>query len=382
MCFDNYCILCGKTIRNQVTTVFQVKEWLCLNCQMKRAIGASEPPGPPPFKSQTSPSKVPPAAAVQLNDSSKPATPLKKEISNLAAQKTETSEPVSPQRKPSTSSVQSSKSEATIPPVKQGSPAPDHKTVQEKQKTAPEKQPDQANQPGRKASNATAATQQESGGFFGFGGPKSQPDATKAAEAVGGKMLGFGSSIFSSASTLITSVREQTPPVSPKMSPAKDSRSPTVKKVEQENKPEQPQQDKGPKPVQPKADDTKAPAPQQPEQQKKTEPSLQTKTPPLVKAKAPPESPKVTEPSQTTVKPDQSTCPLCKVELNRGSKEPPNYNTCTECKNTVCNQCGFNPMPNETTVSFEKKTLCITYYFHCCHHICLLFLWNTSFSGC
>uniref|UniRef100_A0A8B9RTU4 Zinc finger piccolo-type domain-containing protein n=1 Tax=Accipiter nisus TaxID=211598 RepID=A0A8B9RTU4_9AVES len=40
------------------------------------------------------------------------------------------------------------------------------------------------------------------------------------------------------------------------------------------------------------------------------------------------------------------SCPLCKTGLNIGSKDPPNFNTCTECKKVVCNLCGFNPMPH------------------------------------
>ncbi|OCT83216.1 protein bassoon [Xenopus laevis] len=39
-------------------------------------------------------------------------------------------------------------------------------------------------------------------------------------------------------------------------------------------------------------------------------------------------------------------CPLCKTELNVGSSEPTNYSTCTSCKKQVCNMCGFNPTPH------------------------------------
>ena len=175
--------------------------------------------------------------------------------------------------------------------------------------SGPQKPPDQINQTGRKQS-----TQQESGGFFGFGGSKAQPDAAKPEESVTGKMFGFGSSIFNSASTLIT-----TPPVSPKIAAAKDTKPPAVQKAEQEKKPEQPQQAKASPSVQAKVD------------------------------KAPSEPPKAAA-SQAAPKAGQSTCPLCKVGLNMGSKDPPNYNTCTDCKNTVCNQCGFNPMPTSVEV--------------------------------
>ncbi|XP_069592557.1 protein bassoon, partial [Ranitomeya imitator] len=39
-------------------------------------------------------------------------------------------------------------------------------------------------------------------------------------------------------------------------------------------------------------------------------------------------------------------CPLCKTELNVGSGETQNYNSCTSCQKQVCNLCGFNPTPH------------------------------------
>lgn len=44
-------------------------------------------------------------------------------------------------------------------------------------------------------------------------------------------------------------------------------------------------------------------------------------------------------------------CPLCKTELNIGSSDPPNYNSCTQCHSQVCNLCGFNPTPHLVEVS-------------------------------
>lgn len=293
---------------------------------MKRAVEASKPSGPPtvvPEKSQTSSSQVPTPAVGQLKDSSK-LTTSHKDSPSSAVQKKETSEAVTPQTKPSTSSMQPGKPETATSPLKQISPAPE-KPSQETPETGQKKPSVQASQPVCKESDSTAATQQESGRFFGFGGPKSQPEPAKS--AVTGKMFGFGSSIFSSASSLITSaVQDQpktTPPVSPKMSPAKDIKSPSAQKVEQ---------------------------------QKKTEPIQQIRMPATGQAKmdnTQPELPKGAVDSQVAVKPGSSTCPLCKIELNMGSKDRPNYNTCTECKNTVCNQCGFNPMLNETAVRLE-----------------------------
>lgn len=237
-----------------------------------------------------------------------------------------TNAPGSPQRKVPTSAPQPAKTKEPDS-QKAVSPAPGQTASQENKKT----QPQQTNQTVGKQESTTKAAQQESGGLFGFGGAKTQPDATKPADSVTGKMFGFGSSIFNSASTLITTAVQDepksTPPVSPKMSAVKDSKPPTsksplpVKKLEEAKKTEELQKAKGSPPVQPKAD---KPSSEQPK-----------------KASAPP----------VVSKAGQSTCPLCKLELNVGSKDPPNYNTCTECKNTVCNQCGFNPMPNVKEVS-------------------------------
>lgn len=269
---------------------------------MQRAL-ASQPPGVTSVTPQISPK------------------PQKKDIIGPAGEKTH-----SPQRKPSVTTP-------SAPAQKQASPVPSQKMSQDAQKARPPcKSPDRTQQADSKQSNATAVTQQESGGLFGFGGGKS---AAKPSESVSGKMLGFGSSIFSSASTLITSaVQDQpktTPPVSPKLSPARE---------------------------------VKATAPQTKEEQKRTEQAQQSKTTPVVQAKvdkAPSQHTKAAGGS------DKSTCPLCKVELNMGTKEPPNYNTCTECKNTVCNQCGFNPAPNESQVCETILIIYIHLHFkQCC----------------
>lgn len=40
----------------------------------------------------------------------------------------------------------------------------------------------------------------------------------------------------------------------------------------------------------------------------------------------------------------ESLCPICKnTKFNFQSKEPPNHNTCTQCKSVVCSMCGFSP---------------------------------------
>lgn len=180
--------------------------------------------------------------------------------------------------------------------------------------------------------------------FPSFGSPKSQRAASITTEAVTGKMFGFGSSLFSSASTLITSAVQEsrtTPPSSRKMSaPAQVSN-----KMSTSPKPSPP-----PSPRMTSEKETK-PQAQKPHQENIEDQPQQAKAPPSGQAnvnKGP--EPAKPEASQTAPKVLQSTCPLCKAQLNMGSKDPPNYNTCTECKASVCNKCGFSPMPNVTQV--------------------------------
>lgn len=188
---------------------------------------------------------------------------------------------------------------------KQASPAPAQKMTPETQRTSKSQKPDQTT--GTKLNSITSAPQQESGGLFGFGSTKT--GAAKQEDSVTGKMFGFSSSIFSSASTLMASAvhdePKTTPPVSPKMQPSMKPSSAGI--AEQDKKQDQPQH-------------------------AKTHPAGQAKVDRV--------------PSETPKAPGKSTCPLCQDVLNMGTKDPPNYKTCTECKSTVCNQCGFNPMPN------------------------------------
>lgn len=296
-----------------------MKVWLCLNCQVQRALGASEPPGTPGLKLHASPHKTSVSA-----DAIKKETPSQQKVIAVPVKYKETTL-LSPPEQKSPKSVEHSAnaevkkgpefSKPVIPEAGQKVLEPDYKTVYNKPS-------DQKSQTEHKKSGNTS-TQQEDGRSLKSGGPKSQPDAAKSTESLGGKMFGFGSSMFSSASNFITSAVQDepktTPPVSPKISVAKENKSIPFQKHDTEKKQEQVQQ---------------------------TIPS------PLLQAKVeewPPEHVKdaVSSDGQKT---DQSICPLCKTELNIVSKDPPNYKKCTECKTTVCNQCGFNPLPNVSEV--------------------------------
>lgn len=190
--------------------------------------------------------------------------------------------------------------------------------------------------------SVTQPPNQESGGFFSSSSPTSQLATSKTAEAVTGKMLGFGSSLFSSASTLITSAVQEsrtTPPNSRKMSaPAQISEKVSASKILPKSSP----------PVSPKrmlSKETKPPTAQTLLTEKDQEKPLQAKVTMPAKTKT---ERGLSEPGGPDVAlgVGKSTCPLCKADLNVGSKDHANYSTCTECKTLVCSKCGFSPMPS------------------------------------
>lgn len=331
--------------------MFQVKEWLCLNCQMQRALGVSEAIEPTVVKPQPMPSKVstPPRSeqkdtptlvqkekAAEYADVQKEATQIvqpRKEILKgeapvpTAVQRMDKAQQdskekaqghaqdVASQPKLVEKPLQGQISQPTKPEVKSG-------FAKQEAGKLPQQPSKPLTQSPKPAPPPAQPAKQESGGFFGFGAPK--PTVPKPAESVTGKMFGFGSSILSSASTLITSAVQDEPKVTPP-TPRKMSTTTSVSP-----KPTPPVS-----PKMPPVKDSKPPATQTPD------PLQQAKATPLAQDKV----------LQVAPKESLSTCLLCKVKLNVGTKEPPNYNTCTECKNIVCNLCGFNPMPHTAVVS-------------------------------
>ncbi|XP_010215223.1 PREDICTED: protein bassoon-like [Tinamus guttatus] len=134
----------------------------------------------------------------------------------------------------------------------------------------------------------------------------------QAQEGLTGKLFGFGASLLTQASTLM-SVQPEAPPPSPQSSgkvPPKIVFSDASKEAGLKAP--------GASPGAPGRAGT-APAPKQGKAEQ-------------VKPKEVPKA--------------RVLCPLCKAELNVGSGEPPNYNSCTTCRQQVCNMCGFNPTPH------------------------------------
>lgn len=202
-------------------------------------------------------------------------------------------------------------------------------------------------------------------GFFGFGFGGVRSRSPSPQPVVSEKVLGFGSSFLSSASNLISSVVQDesstTPPTPRKsstvsQSSVKSTTPPTSRKdsltvAATSRKGSTASQDS----IKTQTEETKILSQKQMEDKK----SLQDQ---LLKAPS-------THPSkpQSAVKSSQfliKNCPLCKVELK---KDPPNFNTCTECKSIVCNLCGFNPLPHQTEVrqlSICSSTVITVLLFH------------------
>lgn len=295
----------------------QAKEWLCLNCQTQRALKGIEPPGQPTIKSQILHSKS------QKMDSTH--VPLEKQP---MTQPTKTS----PANQPASQKKEMHEKETNVAGAKQ---APSPKPLQ--QPTAKN-----AFSPSMSKAAPQAKTEQEQSGFFGFSGfsgarsrsPSPQPDVS----AKSGKVLGFGSSFLSSASNLISSAVQDEPYMTPPNNPQAPSVSQTSLKIS--TPPTSRKGSASSQGAELSASTGKANQSDGQTEEKKTElaPISQIK-----KAEPSSQMPKADKGLQTLPK----SCPLCKVEIK---KDLANYDTCTECKNTVCNLCGFNPTPHQTEV--------------------------------
>ncbi|NXH11701.1 BSN protein, partial [Bucco capensis] len=277
-CHSKVCNQCGFNPNPHLT---QVKEWLCLNCQMQRALGMDMTTAPrsksqqqlhsPSPSPSHSPAKHPPPAAT-----------------DKSPQAARTLPPEPPKPQPTTPQKD---------PYGQGQPKPQdvaRSSPQHQQaKPSPSEQRKTTGDAGAKpAAPAPGAGAQE------------QPQ-----EGLTGKLFGFGASLLTQASTLMSVQPEAPPPSQP--SPGKVPPKIVFSDASKEAGPKAPG-------AQGRAGATPATKPGKPEQGVK-----------------PKEVPKA-----------RVLCPLCKAEINVGSSEPPNYNTCTTCHQQVCNMCGFNPTPH------------------------------------
>ncbi|XP_030004904.1 protein piccolo isoform X4 [Sphaeramia orbicularis] len=361
-CKNQVCSLCGFSPPDSAG-----KEWLCLNCQMQRAMGGMDPPG------MTKPKQGSAPPSPQRQASGKPGKLLIKQQSTTDQGLTPPTTPRQKSPGPTSPGPLSPSSSMT------GSPKIDPKTGRPiQQKSSPQQSPakpkqessffgglggislggltDTPKSPAGASQNSESVTGKLFGGFGGLmesSKPQAQSTA-KQEESVAGKLFGgfggltestkspasasqmfsFGSSLLSSATNLVTGEDDKaadTPPGSPPDSEADSGPG---------SPPDSPFSAPGSPPDSESAPDT---------------PPAKSKKPPRsisVEQEEKAAEAKPTPASTCTVK---ESCPLCKVELNVGSADTPNYSLCTECKKTVCNLCGFNPTPHLG----EKEWLCL-----------------------
>ncbi|XP_029946702.1 protein bassoon isoform X1 [Salarias fasciatus] len=284
----NICTQCRSTVCNQCgfnpnPHLTEVQEWLCLNCQMQRALGMDMTT--PRSKSQQ-----------QIHSPSHPTNPeIKPDAPTQAPH--QTSAP--PQSQPP------AQAHPVPGPTKQTGPAG---PGQQQQKLPPgavplpgmAKAPSQPDLSRNSPAHHPQHPRQDQTRSAGSS-PSRQPPPP---EQTFGKLFGFGASLLNQASTLISETTQ------PQQQPPKPAPKPG-----------------GPPGPGPGAGKPSGPQPAQHGPRAPAEQHQQHVPPNASKS--------------------QPCCPLCKTHLNVGNAaEQPNYNTCTQCHSQVCNMCGFNPTPH------------------------------------
>ncbi|XP_040008772.1 protein piccolo [Xiphias gladius] len=367
-CKNQVCSLCGFSPPDSAG-----KEWLCLNCQMQRAMGGMDPPG------MTKPKQGSAPPSPQRQAPGKPGKLLMKQQST-------TDQGLTPPTTPKQKSPGSTSPGPLSPGSSVGSPKIDPKTGRPiQQKSTPQQSPakpkqessffgglggislggltDAAKPPAAASQAADSVTGKLFGGFGGLM-ESSKPQAqspTKQEESVAGKLFGgfggltesakppaaasqmfsFGSSLLNSATNLVTGEDEKavdSPPGSPPDSPDSGPGSPPDSGPG--SPPDSPFSAPGSPPDSDSAPDT---------------PPAKSRKPPRTLSVEQEEKASAADPAPAPASTTKESCPLCNVELNIGSSDTPNYSLCTECEKTVCNLCGFNPTPHLG----EKEWLCL-----------------------
>ncbi|XP_045435536.1 protein bassoon [Pipistrellus kuhlii] len=311
-CRSKVCNQCGFNPNPHLT---QVQEWLCLNCQMQRALGMDMTTAPrsksqqqlhsPALSPAHSPAKQPPGKPEQERPRG----------------------PGGPQPGPRQADTAKA---TTVPGPAQAAAPPEGGKVspQSRHPTKPstaEPRPPAGEAPGR---SATA-------------GPPGPGAAEQAQEGLTGKLFGLGASLLTQASTLM-SVQ---PEADAQGQPAASKGPPKIvfSDASKEAGPRPPGSGPGPGPAAgAKAEPAARPGPT-------PGPGALARTggtPSPKHGRAEQQAaPKAAAKPKATPK-DRPACPLCQAELNVGGQGPANYNTCTACRLQVCNLCGFNPTPH------------------------------------
>ncbi|XP_050973692.1 protein bassoon isoform X3 [Labeo rohita] len=405
----NKCTQCHTTVCNQCgfnpnPHLIGVKEWLCLNCQMQRALGMDmttprsksqqqiHSPSHQP-KADTVPKTQPPAQPTpQLRTQMQTQTKIQPQpqtqtqaFAGIQRQMGPTGpSPTGLQTGPQTG-LQTQKEQPQAGNSQSGS-QPGSKDTQRQVlgPKSPERVPQTGRIPHPGAVPLPGLAKAQSQSDLGRGTPVrfgGQPDKTRSAgnspahhppshEAPQDgltKLFGFGASLLNQASTLISV--DPLPGSSPQPSPARNQSVQGTRVIFSDaNAGASAKTTAGPPgtaktgpggvtfPKGPGSPLQKQPVQQQspvhlqkgPKQQQS--PTHHQTTPQQQQSplKQPP-------PQPVSQKPDV-TCPLCKTAFNVGTTEPPNYRSCTQCHTEVCNLCGFNPTPHLVE---KKEWLCL-----------------------
>ncbi|XP_053151147.1 protein bassoon isoform X2 [Hemicordylus capensis] len=299
-CHNKVCNQCGFNPNPHLT---EVQEWLCLNCQMQRALGMDMTTAPRSKSQQQlhSPSLSPshsPAKQPQPQPQPQVATGPEKPPGTMQPSPRPSAGVVQPEPpKPLPASAQKE-------PHSQAQPKP--AAPQEVVRSSPQHQ--QAKPSSTDPRKTVGDSPAKTAAPPPTAGAQEQPQ-----EGLTGKLFGFGASLLTQASTLM-SVQPEATPLS-QQSPGKVPPKIVFSDASKEAGPKAPGTAPG---TQGKAGTVPA--------------AKQVKAEQVIKPKEVPKA--------------RVLCPLCKAEINVGSGEPSNYNTCTTCKQQVCNMCGFNPTPH------------------------------------
>lgn len=284
-----------------------MKEWLCLTCQMQRALEAAVSEQPPVMKPQASPSKVSSPASSQKDA---PSNQIKDAIP------TEKDGKIDKTLRDSITHGEAKKKEDIIQTAGVSGPTKEERPSLPPAGNAPTSSALQSKKTEPAVSNLVKSIPAEAPPVTTGGENlvlKKTPIQSEPSKGISEKKEEKVEEIEKSADLLVK--------------PSSQVLDPSPKEVEQ-NELQKAQPEK---------------TPHKPADHEVT-PLKQNKT------GIDPQEPAKPEASKDAPKVGGSTCPLCKVEINMDSKDPPNFNACTDCKNIVCNKCGFSPIPNVTKV--------------------------------
>uniref|UniRef100_G1PSX5 Bassoon presynaptic cytomatrix protein n=1 Tax=Myotis lucifugus TaxID=59463 RepID=G1PSX5_MYOLU len=320
-CHSKVCNQCGFNPNPHLT---QVQEWLCLNCQMQRALGMDMTTAPRSKSQQQlhspalSPAHAPAKPPLGKPEQERPRGPGGPQPGPRPAETAKATTVPGP-------------AQAAAPPERgKVSPQPPHPV---KPSTA-EPRPPAGEAPGR---SATAV-------------PPGPGAAEQAQEGLTGKLFGLGASLLTQASTLMSVQPEADAQGQP--APSKGPPKIVFSDASKEAGPRPPGSGPGPGPA---AGAKAEPAARAGAASGPGAPARTGGTPSPKHGRAEQQAvPKAAAKPKAMPK-DRPTCPLCQAELNVGSKGPANYNTCTACKLQVCNLCGFNP----THLVEKSEWLCL-----------------------